>query len=220
MKAIVTLTGPSCAGKSTLESQLKERGFRSVISATTRQPRSGEVDGESYYFMTNDEFDKHLAAGNFIENIQFGPNRYGVLASECERIFQDGAPLVVVVEPEGRRQITEYAKKNGWALMKVFVDGSPEVIAGRFLARLTNDIANTEDVDHMKKVMQSAAGRLALMMSQEMSWRAEAYSSPYPDNVYDLIIPEFSPDTQDNIVDQIDSAISYWEADEHEKATA
>ena len=129
---IVSLTGPSCAGKSTLEQALKTAGFENVISTTTRAPRAGEIDGQSYYFIDKSEFKRLRDTGAFIETVEFNGNYYGVLASEIERLSLMGKPIVVIVEPEGLRQIVAYCRTHDWPLMKVFVGNPGVVIAKRF----------------------------------------------------------------------------------------
>lgn len=63
------VSGPSGVGKGTLVARLREQepGLGLTVSATTRAPREGEVEGTSYYFLTEDEFDRRVAAGEFLE---------------------------------------------------------------------------------------------------------------------------------------------------------
>jgi len=69
MSKVFVITGPSGVGKGTLISELLERvpGLELSISATTREPRKGEVDGRDYHFLTLEEFDRRIAAEDFIE---------------------------------------------------------------------------------------------------------------------------------------------------------
>ncbi|MCS6789608.1 MAG: guanylate kinase [Bacteroidia bacterium] len=98
MKAVL-LTGPSGSGKTTLAQKLVEN-FPSVtfsISATTRPPRSQEVHGRDYYFLSEADFDAEIARGGFVEwERLFSGYRYGTLRSEIERIQSTGQiPLFV-----------------------------------------------------------------------------------------------------------------------------
>jgi len=75
------------------------------VSATTRKPRPGEQDDRDYYFMSDDEFDRHIEAGNFVEHAAYSGNRYGTLRSELERRTSSGAPVVLEIEVQGARQV-------------------------------------------------------------------------------------------------------------------
>jgi guanylate kinase len=75
------------------------------VSATTRAPREGEADGGDYHFLTEDEFDRRVAAGDFLEHATYSGNRYGTLRSEVDRRLRDGASVVLEIEVEGARQV-------------------------------------------------------------------------------------------------------------------
>jgi guanylate kinase len=100
------ITGPSGVGKGTLIRALMERfpQLRLSISATTRQPRPGETQGVDYHFLTQDEFEKRLQNGEFLEHAEYAGNRYGTLRSELDRAA-DG--LVLEIELQGARQVRE-----------------------------------------------------------------------------------------------------------------
>ena len=74
------------------------------VSATTRAPRPGEVDGRDYHFLTEEEFDERLRNGLFLEHASYAGNRYGTLKSELER---DAEALVLEIEIQGARQVRE-----------------------------------------------------------------------------------------------------------------
>jgi guanylate kinase len=172
MKTIVTLTGPSCAGKSTLESKLKQAGFENVISTTTRPMRKGEVDGQSYYFVSREAFQKSAAEGAYIEQVEFNGNLYGVSACEVERVFARNKPVVVVVEPEGLRQVRNYGQKNGIRIVSVFVNNPDTVIADRFLRRMMGDfiLNGIGSQEGAEKVIETYAKRMSVMMGEETRW--------------------------------------------------
>jgi guanylate kinase len=168
---IVTLTGPSCAGKSTLEARLKDRGFVNVISTTTRAPRAGEANGKSYYFTDRESFQRMRDEGAFVENVEFNGELYGVSAQEIRRVADLGKPIVVVVEPEGLVQIRHYAFQHGWEIQNVFVGNPPGVIASRFVKRLLADftmaMATPGKAD---SVIDSYSRRLGVMLEREVHW--------------------------------------------------
>ena len=77
------------------------------MSATTRDPRPGERDGADYHFLSDAEFDRRLADGDFVEHAEYSGNRYGTLRSELERRAASGVPVVLEIEVQGARQIRE-----------------------------------------------------------------------------------------------------------------
>jgi guanylate kinase len=109
MSRLLVITGPSGVGKGTLISQLRLRRpeLALSISATTRSPRPGERDGEAYHFLSEQEFDRRLAAGEFVEHASYAGHRYGTLRSELERRSRGGAPVVLEIEVQGARQIRD-----------------------------------------------------------------------------------------------------------------
>ena len=80
---ILVITGPSGVGKGTLIKGLLERqqGLELAVSATTRRPREGEVNGVDYHFLSEEDFDRRVAAGEFVEHAEYAGNRYGTLKS-------------------------------------------------------------------------------------------------------------------------------------------
>lgn len=76
-----------------------------ATSATTRAERPGEVDGVDYYFLTRDQFDRAVAAGEFLEHVEYAGNRYGTLRSEVDRHLAAGRSVVVEIELKGARAI-------------------------------------------------------------------------------------------------------------------
>jgi guanylate kinase len=186
---IVVLTGPSCAGKTTLESALKERGFAAARSTTTRPPRTGEVDGEHYHFVSIEDFMQAVSAGKFVEHVKFNNQRYGITSEEIQRVAATGKPIVIVAEPHGRDQIIRYGAKNDWDVYPVFVHSDSRTIAMRFLMRFAKDLAETQDPT---KNMNNYADRMKLMMTEERDWVREHRNTHYAHIVdqYDEVTQE------------------------------
>ena len=107
---MLVVTGPSGVGKGTLIRTLRERypGLELSVSATTRAPRPGEERGVDYHFLSGEEFERRLGAGEFVEHAEYAGNRYGTLRSEIDRARESGArALVLEIEVQGARQVRQ-----------------------------------------------------------------------------------------------------------------
>jgi guanylate kinase len=105
--AVTVLSGPSGVGKGTLVRALRDR-FPRVwvsVSATTRAPRPGEVDGVDYLFWTRDRFDTEVAAGRMLEWASFAGNLYGTPRGPVEERMAAGIPVLLEIEVQGARQV-------------------------------------------------------------------------------------------------------------------
>jgi guanylate kinase len=204
-KVVFTITGPTCGGKTTLEKRLVEAGFAKIISHTTRPMREGEVDGKDYHFINPTRFVAMAEAGELVENVEFGGQRYGGSKAEFEKCFAEGKPVVLVCEPVGRKQIEEAAKREGWLLTRVFVDVPAKLQAERFLSRFVDDMVSvTEASEWARARMQDVyASRLAEIMTTERGWQAEAYANELDssNSAYDAIVEYYDSDNEDGVVD-------------------
>jgi guanylate kinase len=104
---VFVITGPSGVGKGTLIRGLMERmaQLQLSVSATTRAPRPGERDGVDYHFLSAEEFERRVRAGEFVEHADYAGRRYGTLRSELEDRVEAGAPVVLEIEVQGARQV-------------------------------------------------------------------------------------------------------------------
>ena len=93
-------------GKGTLIKELLQRlpGLQLAVSATTRQPREGEVNGRDYHFLSREDFDRRVAAGEFVEHAEYAGNRYGTLRSELARPARG---IVLEIDVQGARQLRD-----------------------------------------------------------------------------------------------------------------
>lgn len=100
---LFVVSGPSGAGKDTLVDSLRERMplLRYSVSATTRAPRPGEIDGISYYFLTIDKFREVESTGGFLETKLFNGNLYGTPRSYVEQNLADGYDLIMKPDVDG-----------------------------------------------------------------------------------------------------------------------
>lgn len=100
---LFVISGPSGAGKGTLVARVREQypNLGLTVSATTRAPRDGEVEGVNYYFLSDEEFSQRVDAGEFIEWAQVHDHRYGTLASEVDRNLATGRSLILEIDVQG-----------------------------------------------------------------------------------------------------------------------
>ncbi|MBE9059036.1 guanylate kinase [Sphaerospermopsis sp. LEGE 08334] len=104
---LIVLTGPSGVGKGTLMQkllQLHPELYYSV-SATTRSPRPGEINGQNYYFINRSQFEKLVAQGELLEWAEFAGNYYGTPRAAVLEQIQSGKLVILEIELEGARQI-------------------------------------------------------------------------------------------------------------------
>jgi guanylate kinase len=107
MPKVFVITGPSGVGKGTLIGELLRRvgNLELSVSATTREPRAGEVNGRDYHFLDREEFDRRAGNGEFLEHATYSGHRYGTLRSEVEGRLARGASVVLEIEVQGARQV-------------------------------------------------------------------------------------------------------------------
>ena len=118
---VVVVTGPSGAGKGTLERVILERmpELALAVSATTRPRRGSEQDGREYWFISDDEFDQRVARGDFLEWVPYvSGHRYGTLRSEIDRIRGAGKVPLLDLEIEGALHVRDTVP----GAVTVFVD--------------------------------------------------------------------------------------------------
>lgn len=105
---LIVLSGPGGVGKSTIVTEIRKRNdFYFSVSATTREPRPGEVDGVSYHFIDEKEFDRLVASNSFLEWAEFAGNRYGTLREPVDAALNSGLHVLLEIEIAGARQVRE-----------------------------------------------------------------------------------------------------------------
>jgi guanylate kinase len=106
------------------------------VSATTRRPRAGETQGVDYHFLSDDEFERRVQAGDFVEHARYSGNRYGTLRSELDQRLAGGHPVVLEIEVQGARQI----RRTMPEAVQIFIaPPSEEALRTRLVGRGTDD---------------------------------------------------------------------------------
>ncbi|MDA8592768.1 guanylate kinase [Planctomycetota bacterium] len=104
--SVLLISGPSGCGKSTICKQLLEDDqVVFSVSATTRAPRPGEVDGQHYHFLSVDEFKARIEAGDFVEHAEVHGNMYGTLRAPMREAIAAGKTYLVEIDVQGALQL-------------------------------------------------------------------------------------------------------------------
>lgn len=131
---VVVLSSPSGGGKTTIARRIlverDDTGYS--VSATTRAPRDGEVDGREYHFLSDGEFDERVQAGEFLEHAIYNGKRYGTLEREVRRVVQGGRHVLLDIEIIGARIVRERFPD---AVLIFVVPPSGKVLAERLRGR-------------------------------------------------------------------------------------
>jgi len=151
------MSGPAGAGKSTIVREVLRSCPLPLIlsvSATTRKPRRGEVEGFDYFFLTADQFVERRAAGDFLECKEYAGNWYGTLQSQASAGLADGKWVILEIDVEGTLAVLD---KHPEALTIFIHSGSVEELERRLRLR------NTESEESLAKRLATARRELAQM---------------------------------------------------------
>ncbi len=156
---LIVLCGPAGVGKGTVLGRVREEHPQIwlSVSATTRKPRPGEVDGVNYFFMTEQEFLDKEAAGEFLETADvFGLAHYGTPVKPVVDHLERNIPVVLEIDVQGARSVRERAGELGLDVVTVFIaPPSFEELKRRLIGR------GTETPDQQEKRLETAKIELA-----------------------------------------------------------
>ena len=111
---LIVISGPSGAGKGTICKALleKRQDIEVSVSATTRNPRDGEIDGVNYHFLKKEDFLKKLEQGDFLEYAQVYGNFYGTPKSNVEEVLESGKNVILEIDIQGALKVKEKATEG------------------------------------------------------------------------------------------------------------
>ncbi len=189
---LIILSSPSGAGKSSLAKRLMawDASLKFSVSATTRAPRAGEVDGVDYYFKTKPEFEAMVAAGEMLEHAEVFGNYYGTPKAPVEAAMAAGRDTLFDIDWQGGQQIRRSSLSKD--VVSIFIlppsiaelesrlrgraQDSAEVIAGR-MAKSRDEISHWAEYDYVliNRDLDAAEAELKTLICAE---RAKADRQP------------------------------------------
>jgi len=168
---VFVVTGPSGAGKGTMVKALLASvpSLRLAVSATTRSRRVGERDGVHYWFLSESEFDRRLAAGDFLEYHVFPwGQRSGTLRSELDRIDADGGVPLLELELNGAAAVKEQVP----GAVTIFVDAPIDELERRLRERATESAGEIEERIALAREQKQLAERFDYVVENDDRERA------------------------------------------------
>ncbi|GAA0273815.1 guanylate kinase [Cryptosporangium japonicum] len=151
---LTVLSGPSGVGKGSVVAEIR-RHHPSVwlsVSVTTRAPRPGEEHGKQYYFVSRDEYDAMVAAGELLEHAEFAGNGYGTPRHAVEERLAAGRPALLEIELQGARQVRAAMPEAQFVFL---APPSWDELVRRLVGR------GTEDEDTIRRRLDAAVVELA-----------------------------------------------------------
>ncbi|PKW19050.1 guanylate kinase [Saccharopolyspora spinosa] len=151
---LTVVSGPSGVGKSSVLSEVRRLApeIYFSVSATTRAPRAGEVDGDHYHFVSTAEFERMIAAGEMLEHARYAGNLYGTPRKPVEEALAAGQPAVLEIELQGARQVRQAMPE---AQLVMLLPPSWEVLVDRLTGR------GTEPAEVVERRLATARKELA-----------------------------------------------------------
>lgn len=133
---LIVISGPSGSGKSTVVRRLRESGqFEFSVSATTRNPRPGEIDGVHYHFISHEKFEQDISDGKFLEFSSYVGNHYGTYLDQVNEALSQGKNIILEIEVLGATQVKS---KMPDAVLIILLPPSMKVLEERLRKRQTD----------------------------------------------------------------------------------
>ncbi len=190
---LAVLAGPTAVGKGTVAADIRARHPEVWISvsATTRPPRPGEEDGVHYWFVSDEEFDRMIGAGELLEwAVVHHAARYGTPRRAVETMLADGRPALLEIDLQGARQVREtmpealfvFLKPPSWAELVRRLTGRGTESADEQARRLQTALAELDaeeefDVTIINHEVHAAAEELVALMTDRHQGQQESFDS-------------------------------------------
>ena len=193
---MIVLSSPSGAGKTTLTRKLlsAHNDMSMSVSATTRKPRPGEVDGHDYYFVSKEKFSEMIHNEDFLEHAKVFDNFYGTPRAPVEDALMDGRDVIFDIDWQGAQQLEQAAVED---LVKIFIlppdmralesrlrtraQDSDDVIAKR-MSKSESEISHWSEYDYIivnEDIDIALAELEAIVIAERMKRRRQMWLGPF-----------------------------------------
>ncbi len=193
---MIVLSSPSGAGKTTLTRQLlsENQNMAMSVSATTRRPRPGEVDGRDYFFVDKNAFSTMIEEGEFLEHAKVFDNYYGTPRGPVEESLEQGKDVIFDIDWQGAQQLTQAASDD---LVKIFIlppgmqelekrlrsraQDSDEVISKR-MSKSEAEISHWAEYDYVivnEEVEVAMAELTAIVIAERLKRKRQLWLNPF-----------------------------------------
>ena len=168
---LIVLSGPSGVGKGTVRKAIFEEesiDFQYSISATTRQPRAGEVDGEDYFFVTREQFEEKINNGDMLEYAKYVSNYYGTPKSFIDETLASGRDVFLEIDVQGALQVKSKMPEGIYIFLTL-----PD------LANLRDRLVDrgTDSADVIEKRVAAARDELKMMINYDYAVENDVVSN-------------------------------------------
>ena len=168
---LIVLSGPSGVGKGTVRKAIFEEesiDFQYSISATTRQPRAGEVDGEDYFFVTREQFEEKINNGDMLEYAKYVSNYYGTPKSFIDETLASGRDVFLEIDVQGALQVKSKMPEGIYIFLTL-----PD------LANLRDRLVGrgTDSADVIEKRVAAARDELKMMINYDYAVENDVVSN-------------------------------------------
>ncbi len=181
---LIIMSGPSGVGKGTVRLELikdKTLNLFYSVSMTTRLPRNGEKNGEDYYFVSMDEFNKQIKEGNLLEYAEFVGNKYGTPKDKVEAKRNEGFNVLLEIDVNGTAQVLSKTKDDKDVVSIFLIPPSIDELEQRIRGR------STESDEVIKKRLERSKEEFALKENYEYVVVNDDLSSCV-NNIKDIIL--------------------------------